>query len=83
MLAEVHALQKAVTGEGLDGEAVTMTSATARRRGPRRRRAGRRMAVSVRLGGRDVLRRRQLPIGAGEFTGLIGSNGAGKTTLLG
>jgi len=39
-------------------------------------------AVSVRLGGREILRNVDFALGPGEFTGLIGSNGAGKTTLL-
>jgi zinc/manganese transport system ATP-binding protein len=38
--------------------------------------------VEVWLSGREILHDVGFTIGAGEFTGLIGSNGAGKTTLL-
>src|ERR1700722_20544398 len=38
--------------------------------------------VTVRLGGREVLKDVGFTIKPGEFTGLIGSNGAGKTTLF-
>ena len=38
--------------------------------------------ATVRLGGRTILDRVNFAVGAGQFTGLIGSNGAGKTTLL-
>jgi zinc/manganese transport system ATP-binding protein len=39
-------------------------------------------ALDVRLGGRQVLTDVSFEVGAGQFTGLIGSNGAGKTTLM-
>jgi zinc/manganese transport system ATP-binding protein len=38
--------------------------------------------VSVSLSGRQILEDVTFSVGAGEFTGLIGTNGAGKTTLL-
>ncbi len=38
--------------------------------------------VDVWLSGREILHDVGFSVGAGEFTGLIGSNGAGKTTLL-
>ncbi len=38
--------------------------------------------VTVRLGGRDVLKQTSFDMRAGEFVGLLGANGSGKTTLL-
>ena len=38
--------------------------------------------VSVRRGGRTILRVEDLAIAAGAFVGVIGTNGAGKSTLL-
>ena len=38
--------------------------------------------ATLAVGGRDVLRRVELAVGAGIFVGLLGSNGAGKTTLM-
>jgi zinc/manganese transport system ATP-binding protein len=38
--------------------------------------------IDVWLSGREILHDVGFAVGAGEFTGLIGSNGAGKTTLL-
>lgn len=39
-------------------------------------------AISVTLGGRQVLNRVDFALDAGELVGLIGPNGSGKTTLL-
>ena len=39
-------------------------------------------AVTVRLGGREIVREIDLAVPGGQWVGLIGPNGAGKTTLL-
>ena len=38
--------------------------------------------VTIRLGGRDVLKAASFVIEEGEFVGMLGANGAGKTTLM-
>jgi zinc/manganese transport system ATP-binding protein len=39
-------------------------------------------AVTIRLGGRDILSAASFIIEDGEFVGMLGANGAGKTTLM-
>jgi len=39
-------------------------------------------AVTIRLGGRDILSAASFVIEDGEFIGMLGANGAGKTTLM-
>jgi zinc/manganese transport system ATP-binding protein len=38
--------------------------------------------VTIRLGGRDILKAASFEVGNGEFVGMLGANGAGKTTLM-
>jgi zinc/manganese transport system ATP-binding protein len=38
--------------------------------------------VTIRLGGRDILKAASFAIEEGEFVGMLGANGAGKTTLM-
>jgi zinc/manganese transport system ATP-binding protein len=38
--------------------------------------------VTIRLGGRDILKAASFVIEEGEFVGMLGANGAGKTTLM-
>lgn len=38
--------------------------------------------VTLRIGGRDILKDTSFTINAGEFVGVLGPNGAGKTTLM-
>ena len=41
------------------------------------------LRLSVSAGGRELVRKATISLGAGEFVALLGPNGAGKTTLLG
>ena len=79
MLAEVNALQKAVTEREVDHEAGALSSGT---QDPGGQEILSVEGVRVRLCGRQILDDVGFRIRPGEFTGLIGSNGAGKTTLL-
>jgi zinc/manganese transport system ATP-binding protein len=38
--------------------------------------------VTIRLGGRDILKAASFEVEDGEFVGMLGANGAGKTTLM-
>ena len=38
--------------------------------------------VTIRLGGRDILKAASFEVREGEFVGMLGANGAGKTTLM-
>ena len=38
--------------------------------------------VTIRLGGRDILKAASFAVEEGEFVGMLGANGAGKTTLM-
>ena len=38
--------------------------------------------VTIRLGGRDILKSASFDVEDGEFVGMLGANGAGKTTLM-
>jgi zinc/manganese transport system ATP-binding protein len=38
--------------------------------------------VTIRLGGRDILKAASFEVEHGEFVGMLGANGAGKTTLM-
>ena len=85
MLAEVNALERAVSSTDVDGEARVSGDRTSARRRCDCRIAGARMrrsTASMCGWPREVLDDVGFAIGPGEFTGLIGSNGAGKTTLL-
>ena len=81
MLAEVHALQRAVADHVSTRDADVMHDGRAAGRAARRDPRASTASPSGSAGGRCSTTSASRS-GAGEFTGLIGSNGAGKTTLF-